>query len=552
MRKIVLLVPLASIFLFLNNVSAAGNDDWHGDSRWRLGIDKPFQDESYGAGTEFFSPLYLYNKTRFYYGKQYNFGFVARKGDNELPITWDNTARYYLIKYYLKMQNVLVDKIIVGTYQLQFNQGLVFYYPWSEISRPVKIEAREIDEDTGTNPNAYFSGLAAEHRWGDFDLAAFYSNKLLDASLNKDGTVKSDLVSVQQDYGYIQTPADLEKHNVLREEMAGGRIAYNFLPQTHLGVIAYQSRYSPRVNPPVSKGQYLFRGDKNTVYGFDFATAINKIEVISEWAKSEGNGQAWLIQPMLHLDKLMLWSAVYKYDKDYYNEHSSGLTTDETDQDINEEGAKIGLEYKYKKLKIQTHFDRARHPDKGDNLGPTNLEVLWFEANYRLPNDVELYFRQWNKWYEAKTKMPGAGLYKDLYQSWKKTRLEGIWEPDGRLRFKTRYEYRVDTVYELKQANDGFLVFEDIQCTVNQGLTIQGRIIYFEAPDVYLSEIEPIWKNTYVSYYWNTRGTGVRYYLMADQRLSANSRLWIKYENTHKISSDSRTDALKMQYDWKW
>ncbi|MFH1238493.1 MAG: hypothetical protein V1653_00100, partial [bacterium] len=85
-----------------------------------------------------------------------------------------------------------------------------------------------------------------------------------------------------------------------------------------------------------------------------------------------------------------------------------------------------------------------------------------------------------------------------------------------------------------------------------KGLTIQGRFIYFEAPEVYLSELEPIWKNTYVSYYWNTRGTGLRYYLMADQQISRHAHLWLKYENTRKNSSDYQTDALKLQYDWKW
>ncbi|MFH1239466.1 MAG: hypothetical protein V1653_05055 [bacterium] len=554
MKKMMLLIPVVSIFLFLNTPLAAevNDQEWHGYWRWRLGVDEPFESVSYGEGNKFFNPLYLYNKTRFWQGEKYNLGFVLRKGRNEPSITWDNAGKYYLIKYYFQMQKVLVDKIIIGTYQLQYNQGLVFYYPFSEINRPVKIEAGGIDKDTGTNPNAYFSGIAAEHKYKDFDLAAFYSHKLLDASLNKDGTVKSDLVTIRDDYGYIQSPADLKKRNTLRSEMIGGRVAYNFLPKTHFGLIAYRNRYTPRINPPASKGEYLFRGDKNTVYGWDFATTINKVELVSEFAQSEGHGQGWLIQPMLHLNKLRLWSAAYKYDRDYYNEYSSALTTDELDEDINEEGMKVGLEYKYKKWRFQTHFDRARHPDKGDNLGPTRVEVLWFETYYRPVKGVELYFRQWNKWYDEKTKLSGTGIYKDLYQSWRKTRLEGIWEPNEQFRFKTRYEYRVDTIYELKQVNNGFLVFEDIRYTVTKGLTIQGRFIYFEAPEVYLSELEPIWKNTYVSYYWNTRGTGLRYYLMADQQISRHSHLWLKYENTRKTSSNSPTDALKLQYDWAW
>ena len=553
-RTFILVILLFNISLSLTTPLSAEEKDqsWHGDLRFRLKIYDPFQKESYGAGCDFFNPMYLYNKIRFYKGEKYNMGFVLRKGRNEPDISFDTIKKYYLIKYYLKIENIFFDKMILGAYKLQYGQGLLFYYPFSEMVRPVKIKARGIKEDTGTNPNAYFKGFAGEKTCGDFYFSLFYSNKFLDATVNSDGTIKTELDKIRNDYGYVDSAYGLKKQNTLKEELIGGRVAYNFLYNVHIGVTAYEDRFTPGINPPETKGEYVFRGNRNTVYGLDFKTTINNLDIIVEVARNKDHGGAYLVQPMLYLDGLILYSSIYNYDKDYYNQHSSGITAYDRDEDINEQGVKAGVEYKDRKWQVDVNFARAHHPDKADNIAPTDVDVLWFETSYKLHKDISFYFRQWNKCYEDKTKIPSSGEYKDLDKSWRKTRFQVTYIPSRKIRLKTRYDWRVDTVCELNQVDTGYLVFEDVQFKVNKGLTLEGRVIYFDAPDVYVSEIEPLWKNTYVSYHWNSKGTGIRYYLVAKKKTGESSQVWIKYENTRKTSSDYKRDYVKLQYDVKW
>ena len=101
MKKIfILVILLLNIFLFLTKPVLAEESDlsWHGDLRFRFKIYDAFEKESYGVGCNFFNAMYLYNKTSFYKGEEYNMGFVLRKGRNEPDINFDNIREYYLIK----------------------------------------------------------------------------------------------------------------------------------------------------------------------------------------------------------------------------------------------------------------------------------------------------------------------------------------------------------------------------------------------------------------------------------------------------------------------
>jgi hypothetical protein len=544
----------------------------HGDFRWRIKLDKPDSEAYFDADPKFQNTAYLYNRTRLRYGSHYEAGWVLRHGGaqsdsgSEPTINFHNLWKYYLTKYWFVMQDVhSTDKIVIGDYKLQYNQGLIFYYPLAtELTRPVKIEAKGIAEDGGTAPNTYFRGLAIRKRVEQFDFDFFYSNKKLDASLNPDGTVKESLIAIRANMGYVTSDKELERNNKLTEKLIGGRVAYNFLRDSQIGFIGYESKYSPRINPPEEKGYYLFRGNRNRIFGFDFDTRYRKLNLCAEYAKCVGYGEAWLIQPMLKLSRFTLWTSIYKYDPDYYSEHSSATTiVGRRDEGWNENGIFLGGKYEDREREVQIYFRPVGHPWREDNLMPTTDKEFWFDVKQRVSRKLELYFRKWDHWYDKKVEN------KDLYQSWKKTRVQVTWNPDGRVRFRVRWDGRKNSIYELKQVDRGYLIFGDLKYSPTVKLKLEGRVIFFEAdPGVALSEIEFLWPMGLTPFHWWTYGKGVRYYLMVTQGITKNTSLWMKYGNTHYYNDygisrpenkeeldriiRSRRHAFSLQWDVKW
>jgi hypothetical protein len=543
-----------------------------GDLRLRMMLAKPDSEAYFNADPKFQNPPYLYNRTRLRYGSQYEVGWVLRHAGaqsdsgSEPVINFNNLWKYYLVKYWLIMRNAYsFEKIVIGDYKLQYNQGLIFYYPLgTELARPVKIEAKGIAEDGGTAPNTYFKGLAVNKRIEKFDLDFFYSNKKLDAGLNPDGTVREDLITIRENMGYITSDREMEKNDNLTEELIGGRVAYNFLADSRIGVMGYQSKYNPKINPPQEKGYYIFRGERNRVFGFDLDTWYRKLNLCAEYARCIGYGDAWLVQPMLKLTRFTLWTTIYKYEPDYYNEHSSATTiVGRKDEDWNENGVFLGGKYGDREREVQIYFRPVKHPWKENNLMPTTDKEFWLDIKQRVSRKLELYFRQWNHWYEEKVEN------RDLYQSWKKTRVQLTWNPDGRVRFRMRWDGRKNSVYELKQVERGYLIFGDLNCKATESLNFDGRLVFFEAePGVAMSEIEFLWPMSLTPYHWWTYGKGIRYYLTITQEITKNTSLWLKYENTqyyndyginkpeNKEELDkiirSRRHVFRLQWDVKW
>ena len=544
----------------------------HGDFRLRMKMAKPDSEAYLNADPKFQNSPYLYNRTRLKYGSYYETGCVLRHADaqadsgSEPAINFYNLWKYYLTKYWLVMQNVYsIDKIVIGDYKLQYNQGLIFYYPLAtELTRPVKIKAKGIAEDGGTAPNTYFRGLVVKKRIEQFDLDFFYSNKKLDASLNPDGTVKENLIAIRENMGYITSDKELEKNDSLTEELIGGRVAYNFLRDSQIGFMGYESKYNPKINPLEEKGYYIFRGERNRVFGFNFDTWYRKLNLCAEYAKCISYGEAWLIQPMLKLSSFTLWATIYKYDPDYYNEHSSATTiVGRKDEDWNENGVFLGGKYEDREKEVQIYFRPVHHPWRENNLMPTTDKEFWFDIKQRVSRKLELYFRQWNHWYEKKIEN------RDLYQSWKKTRVQVTWNPDGRVRFRMRWDGRKNNIYELKQVDKGYLIFGDLKYSATVKLKLEGRLIFFEAePGVAMSEIEFLWPMGLTPFHWWTYGKGVRYYLIITQEVTKNTKLWMKYENTHYYNDyginkpenkeeldkiiGSRRHVFRLQWDVKW
>lgn len=525
---------------------------------------------------------YLYNRSMFWVNDKYHLGWIARKkidksldADSTSELNYENFYKFCLAKYWVQFQDVLwTDKIVLGDYKLQYNQGLIFYYPMNETIRPELVKPKGIQVDKETNPNVNYHGLAFEKKVGALDFALFYSDKKYDAVLNNDGTVKTNLDELQSDYGYVMSEDDLKRYRKLNEKLVGGKINFSAGNWLQLGMTGYDAQYLPLINPPekYSDDKFMFRGNRNTVYGFNLNLNLDKFSLVSEYAKSKDYGQAWLVQPMYNFAEVSLFLNIHKYDKDYYNFHSSAISEDFA-EDYNEEGVIAGVKHNSKKVAAQLQVHFYRHPEPGwqgpvfgkyyGNINPKNTQKLFAELNYKFSPDWEIYYKEQDitetnifKISSNPTILNDLPCYTGTHRlqiTWNKKKFTVSARIENKSGFVSSQTEGTSNKTDFNRWYQGYVFYLDGEYRLNSNFSIQNRIIYFDGPPVYiyLSEFEPYWYASYMSNLFMPQGTGIRYYATLKYKIAKLVQIWVKYEHTKYINDDPE-NAVKTQIDIRW
>lgn len=557
-----------------------------GDIRFRIGpsisVSKP--DKNPDILPPFDNPLQIYNRTRLRFGSKYEAGFIVDAARWEPALDYQTMRELHLKKFYLRANDAFgFDRIIAGNYQLQYAQGLVFYYPYGELVRPIKVKARGAKVDTGTNPNAYFRGVAVEKKWLAFDLAGFYSYKGLYADRNADGTAKFDLENdAKNDLGANTSAKDIARQNNLYEELLGGRVQWNFATNTHVSLIGYDATYSPTINPQDSAGNpsgvYKFRGNGNTVVGGDFETWVRGINVFGEYAKSSERGRdklslispyntsrsgdAWLGQMMYSVNKLTFYLIYWDYDPDYINPHSSAVGGRAMrDKDYNQVGNYIGTFYKASNLETHISFKPVTYkiPQAAANF-PGASNDFWFDVKYKPTKEYELYYRAWNHYFDDNTKITYTGTdgvstseTTDVLAGYLRNRYQITYKPTKSLQLKVRFDDSRKIVPGYNYEEFGWLSYFDVGYKVTADMKISMRYMFFDSPYFAMSSIDDMWPSVLVPMFWTQgKGKGRRWYLAVSQKLDRNSSIWMRYENLYTVSANYPSHTFKVQFDHKW
>ncbi|PKN01690.1 MAG: hypothetical protein CVU77_04055 [Elusimicrobia bacterium HGW-Elusimicrobia-1] len=558
-----------------------------GDIRFRIGpsisVSKP--DKNPSVEYPYDNPLQIYNRTRFRFGSKYEAGFIIDAARWEPALDYQTIRELHLKKFYFRANDAFgFDRIIAGNYQLQYAQGLVFYYPFGELVRPIKVKARGPKVDTGTNPNAYFRGVAVEKKWQAFDLSGFYSYKGIYADLNADGTAKFDLESdAKMDLGSNTSDREIARQNNLYEELLGGRVQWNFAQGTHISLIGYDAVYSPTINPQDSAGNpsglFKFRGDGNTVLGGDFDTWVNGVNFFGEYAKSyergrdklglaapydvSRSGDAWLMQMMYAVNKFTFYMIAWDYDPDYINPHGSAVGgRSMRDSDFNQIGNYIGTFYKTGKLETNISFKPVKYkvPEKTVNY-PGVSNDFWYDIKYKPSKEYEFYYRAWNHYYDDNIKVsytdPDTGVTTsettDAYVAYLRNRYQITYKPNKNLQLKARFDdsRKISPDYYYEQS--GWLSYFDIGYKMTSDMKLSWRYMFYDSPYFAMSSIDDMWPRVLVPMFWTQgRGKGRRWYLAVSQKLDRNTEIWMRYENLYSISSNYDSHTFKLQFDYKW
>lgn len=500
-------------------------------------------------------------RTRFRYSqgeKKQEIGWLINRHKDEPSVSLGNFSRYELIKYWLKMENSLhLDKIIFGNYELQYNQGLVFYFPYFELVRPWQIKPYGIIEDKGTNRNAYLFGVAANKSVGQFQIDGFLSRKKLDSSVNADGSADYNLREDTKESLPLDSEKSLSRYRSLEEKLVGGKIEYRWQKNSSINLLGYTAEYTPEIKPNPAE-EFLFQGRQNTILGIGGKHEWKDIRLVAEFADNYRHGQAWSSGVFWHKEPLVFWLTAWDYSPDFNNPYASSLISyGRRDEIFNETGQALGMEFKNKLNKINIYALPAKYkfPQRTINILDTFNE-WWLDYTHFFGKNWEIYAnyqmldydvnRNPNYPFSANSK----GL--DLELQTRRNRYQLSWQASRQWKFRLRTDYKRGEFPVLAKKTVSRLHRIGIEYEPFRPLHINLWAIYFKAPDLIISDIEAFWPNVYLPTFWLARGKGQRYALQISQKFYAMV-LWLRYEiSLYSQETAKETRAFKIQWDWKW
>lgn len=310
------------------------------------------------------SRLMLKFKTQFY--SKWKLAINLEKDAGEkLAWDWKNNRRAFdHSSLYLEYKsNAILQKLIIGDYQLRLGQALTFWkgFAFKKSSNTIGIRkvANELKAHTGMDEVNFLRGLSFILKHKKTQFIPFVSFRKIDA------------IILDTDQGVINSIQSSGLHRSLRElsykarlnELVFGTYLSFSLSKIKLGSsFVYQHYNFPFNEESTLQRPFPFSGSENYLIGIDADYTFKNGHVFTEISRSANASISYLIGIVLSPDKRLSFSLYHrKFAKDFHAISSNALGEGALNK--NEEGIYLGLEYspKYKML-VSAYYDLYRFP----------------------------------------------------------------------------------------------------------------------------------------------------------------------------------------------
>ena len=223
------------------------------------------------------APHKLLAKFRVNHYKDFSLGFTMEKDGGE-QILWNPSRKNYgadFNAFHFTLYNKGKFKnITIGDFNIQSGQGLLLSGGFSlgKSSETITTMRRSdigIIPHTSVLETGFFRGIAATYSLQKFEVTSFYSNRNLDASMNKEEPQK---ISAVRTSGLHRTETELEGKGILNEQVIGTKVKYKSDDgNLSVGINWLYTLYDIVLSKnPTNYNQFEFVGDKNYNYGLYF------------------------------------------------------------------------------------------------------------------------------------------------------------------------------------------------------------------------------------------------------------------------------------------
>jgi hypothetical protein len=497
----------------------------------------------YRTGVFAGSPDQYYWRYRNSDSEHYSIGITAEKDPGEAMI-WDpQTYRYhmdYWSAHFMLKNRGRMKGLIIGDYQLQFGQGLVFSSglgigKGAETINTIERVYNGIRPYTSVIEGGFLRGAALTYELAPkVTITPFYSDLRQDATLrfNNDSTA---FFSSFQLRGLHRTANEINRKNRVRERLYGANLKYQSRNLNQVGILYQASQYSVNINrgdEPLDL--YEFSGKQNANLSAYGNFQLNQFRFFGEFAVSQNKatglltGIAGKLTP--RLESVLL---LRRYDKSFHSLRSGAFG--EGSRNINESGIYLGLKYTFnRKFFATAYYDRffsewlrfrTQRPSKG-------FDYL-VRLNYRPTDNSQLYFQYRFKQKERNTVeanqravLPGKSNRFILH-------LDHIASKHLSIRSKVQWSN-----YSLNSAiSKGIAFFQDINYDLGK-IRLSGRFSIFDTEGgdnrQYAYERDLL----YTFSIPGLSGRGIRNYLLVQFSPSHHIRFWLKFSRTTYYDRD--------------
>lgn len=472
---------------------------------------------------------------RFNYKNRIFAGFTAEKDPGE------NFSRYGFDFYsgHLQLNDFGIFKnISVGDFQVKFGQGLIAWSGFglgktSEVMN-IRKKAQGIRRYTSTNENLFMRGAATTIRLGDFELTGFYSNKNIDANQTLVDTIDSELLEIItiQNTGYHRTMSELSKRKAVNEEVYGSNITYK-AKRFKLGANFIAYRFNNSFIEPSKPYKYFdLRGSSNKIFSLDYQFFYNKFNFFGETAISENGAIATLNGVLLSLVPQISLSVLQRYyQRDFHSLYGSSFA--ESSKVANESGLYYGLSFHpARNLQISAYADYYNFPwlKYGVNA-PSHGNDFFMQLDYHAGYEVNMYFR-WKNETKMHNGISGETVIIPLAEQQKQTfRYHIAYKLSKTISLRNRVEF---AIFRSKEAEHGFMAYQDIKYDFGFPLSISFRFAVFDATynaRIYAYENDLLYNFSIPAYF----GKGTRMYLMLKYKLADFLTARLRYAHFYYV-----------------
>ncbi len=531
--------------LFIPRLSSAGNPFWN--------TIKVCEKKYTGA-----QPESLYTRLQFQYRPTLSGGILTQKDAGESSL-YDHYAGFL---QWLDPPGRF--KIILGTYQLQAAQGLVFAAPFGSSKgifpmTPSQFNAIKASPFLSSGENDGFLGMAGQISIFDYArLTLFYSNRSRDATIT-DGQVKNIAGS-----GYHRTPAEIMGMDALHEMMmgTGGSV---FISRTiSFGALMFSTRYKTQIASPAGPAMTTladsvpdFLSGPIKCCSFFGHAAVFGLNLSAELATSNFRkmaGQFVLAYSYLeHEAGIKCWWIPKEFTSPFGRSFASNSSFPQ---------AKNGVYFAVSAL-AGTNFPVDIYWTIEKDLWPGGFNPLpLFQKEFAVQTSyhadhltlISGKYRYSEHYYFTTDKSQTRPRY--LYQF--RLQLEKSFSP--RLRIRCRLEKML-----LAQSHslNGINLYHDLDCRIGSAVNLIVRFSSFGSDDylVHTYEYENDLPGVFSSY--PVYGRGNKWYLLIKWQISNHLTCWAKYRKFYQdgvntigsgnelIDSDHKQE-VRFQLNWEY
>ena len=484
---------------------------------------------------------------------------VARKDDFSLGITFEKDAGetftfdkktngFDFYSYHILLEEKIgFKRIMVGDYQIQVGQGLVFGSGFGtgkgvQTIYTVKQNTVGIRPYTSVLESGFFRGFGLTKVVNNLEFTGFYSAQNLDGNIQSDTTFSDfdEYVNAIQNTGFHRTHAELVNKDVISEKNFGGVVQWKNSRSLRIGLTALSTQYNVAIQRrPNNYNQFEFGGRSNHIYSAYFTYSWQNFIFFGEGAQSKSGGIGTNGGFMASLSPQVDFALLLRnYDKDFHSFYGRGFS--EGARNINERGTYWGLSFRpSRQHQFNVYYDKFRFPwlRFGAEAPSEGYEYLG-RYTYNPSKQTSLYVQIRT---QQKQVTMAEGNLNILVNQIKQNYIFNI---DYALRHGLKMRSRVQSSHLSESGifTSGFAMIQDVHFELWK-LKFYTRVALFDSDNFenrqYVYENDVLYAFSLPAY----SGTGLRNYIMVRYDPTRKLSLWLRYAQTRYPSATAKSEV---------